>query len=263
MPKRLRVVTLAPSLTEAVSRVGGREFLVGRSQYCRYPDSVQELPSVGRMDLPNIERLLSLRPDLLLVTGLTPPEVQTQVESFGIQVLRFKLNTLEDIIEMYPRVGASIGKEVEAAEVVASLVRKKESALSLRKNEAEKTPKACFLFSLEQPLYSAGGETYIGSLIELAGFENISAQKFIPWPQIDMEWLIQSNPNVIFISKRVSEAAFKEMLEQLQTKPLWSQLSAVRAERVYGIPQNYFSVPSALSFEALDVLSKAWLASPE
>jgi iron complex transport system substrate-binding protein len=261
-PGRLRVATLSPSLTEAVYRLGGLEFLVGRSQYCRHPESVQEIPSLGRIDLPNIERLLALKVDLLLVSELTPLEVQMQVESFGIQVLRFRLETLADILEMYPRVGASLNKEDEAAEIIADLELKRARALSVRSKEANKTPKACFLFSLEQPLFSAGEETYIGSLIELSGFENISAKK-LSWPQIDMEWLIQANPDVIFTSKRVSAAAFDAMLEQLQTKPLWSQLSAVQAKRVYGIPQDYFSIPSALTFEALEILSKAWLASPE
>ena len=61
----LRVVSLAPSLTEAVFQIGGHKFLVGRSQYCRHPEAVLDLPSVGRIDLPNIEALLSLKTNLI------------------------------------------------------------------------------------------------------------------------------------------------------------------------------------------------------
>lgn len=262
MEQGARVVSLSPYLTEAINALDGNSFLVGQTIYCRDLDSQKKVRSVGGIDVPNIELILSLKPTLVMASNLTTEETLSRLERFGVTVERFNTTSLEDILTVYKRVGHLLGKQTKANDAVTTFREALTNAEALKRTNPSKRPKACFLFGFEAPIFSAGKKTYVSELIELAGFTNIANHAKSPWPQLNNEWLIEADPEVIFITQRKSSESLEQLVKRLQRTLPWSHIAAVQAARVYEIPEGVFANPSAQTLRALPFLSKVWLAYP-
>ena len=256
----LRVISLAPSLTQAIFSLGAENQLVGRTDYCDYPPFVQELPSVGRLDLPSYEAILNLEPDWVIVSSLTPPAVVERMRSLGLCVDRFTETGLEGIIEVLQALGHRLGR-VEAAE---KCIDEFKSTLKYYKSQIAETPvhdlpRVALIYDLGA-LYSAGAGTFPNDLIRLAGGYNIASEAASSWPQLNLEALLHANPEVIFLTFNGSDmqgVQLRRRISSLQEDPIWSQINAIRTGRIHLIYEDYLSVPSIRSLEALQTLSAA------
>ena len=256
----LRVISLAPSLTQAIFSVGAEDQLVGRTDYCEYPPSVLELPSIGRLDLPSYEAILNLKPDWLIVSSLTPPAVVERLRSLGLRVDRFTETGLEGIIEVLQALGHKLGR-MEAAE---KCIDEFKSTLNYYRSRISNTPshyrpRVVLLYDIEA-LYSAGAGTFPDDLIQIAGGYNIASEAASSWPQLNLETLLVANPDVIFVTFNGSEIQGLQLRRRillLQKDPIWSQINAIRSGRIHLIFEDYLSIPSIRSLEALQTLSSA------
>ena len=256
----LRVISLAPSLTQAIFSVGAEDQLVGRTDYCEYPPSVLELPSIGRLDLPSYEAILNLKPDWLIVSSLTPPAVVERLRSLGLRVDRFTETGLEGIIEVLQALGHKLGR-MEAAE---KCIDEFKSTLNYYRSKISNTPshyrpRVVLLYDIEA-LYSAGAGTFPDNLIQIAGGYNIASEAASSWPQLNLETLLVANPDVIFVTFNGSEIQGLQLRRRillLQKDPIWSQINAIRSGRIHLIFEDYLSIPSIRSLEALQTLSSA------
>ena len=256
----LRVISLAPSLTQAIFSLGAENQLVGRTDYCEYPPYAQKLPSVGRLDLPSYEAILNLEPDLVIVSSLTPPAVVERIRSLGLCVDRFTETGLEGIIEVLQALGHRLGR-IEAAE---KCIDEFKSTLKYYKGQIAETPvhdlpRVALIYDLEA-LYSAGAGTFPNDLIQIAGGYNIASQAASSWPQLNLEALLHANPDVIFVTFNGSDmqgVQLRRRISLLQKDPIWSQINAIRTGRIHLIYEDYLSVPSIRSLEALQTLSAA------
>ena len=256
----LRVISLAPSLTQAIFSVGAEDQLVGRTDYCEYPPSVLELPSIGRLDLPSYEAILNLKPDWSIVSSLTPPAVVERLRSLGLRVDHFTETGLEGIIEVLQALGHKLGR-MEAAE---KCIDEFKSTLNYYRNKISKTPshdrpKVVLLYDIEA-LYSAGAGTFPDDLIQIAGGYNVASEAASSWPQLNLEILLEANPDVIFVTfdgSEIQDLQLRRRILSLQKDPIWSQINAIRSGRIHLIFEDYFSIPSIRSLEALQTLNPA------
>ncbi|MEC9228568.1 MAG: helical backbone metal receptor [Verrucomicrobiota bacterium] len=256
----LRVISLAPSLTQAIFSLGADNQLVGRTDYCDYPPFVQGLPSVGRLDLPSYEAILNLEPDWVIVSSLTPPAVVERMRSLGLCVDRFTETGLEGIIEVLQVLGHRLGR-IEAAE---KCIDEFKSTLEYYRSQTAELPvhdlpRVALIYDLGA-LYSAGAGTFPNDLIQIAGGYNIASEAGSSWPQLNLEGLLHANPEVIFVTFNGSDmqgVQLRRRISSLQKDPIWSQINAIRTGRIHLIYEDYLSVPSIRSLEALQTLSTA------
>lgn len=245
LPQRL--VTLAPSLTEMVFAVGAGERLVGVDRHSDYPPQVQGLPRVGSYIHPDAERVVALRPDLVLaVRDGTPPHLLARLKYVGIPVRVVDPRTLEAVIATIVEVGTSVGVPGKAAELADNLSQRLARVRNLA-SQARSRPRVFFQIGVA-PLVSAGSHTLIDELITTAGGLNVAAGG-PPYPRFSREQVLALRPEVIIITTMEREGLFEQVKAEWQR---WPQLPAARASRIHLIDSDLVDRPGPRIFNGLE-----------
>ena len=201
-----RIVSLAPSVTESVFALDRGDRLVGVSTFCDYPpERVRDLPRAGSYLTPNVERIVSLRPDVVI--GVPTPGNQAAVEqlrALGIVVVIVAEHTIADTWDAIRTIGAWTGNPSGAATLVERLA----AEIAAVREEAARLPKRRVLFVVgHDPLVAAGAGLFIDELIGIAGGANVAASAGGSWPRLSLESVIASAPEVIIDGAMGSEAS--------------------------------------------------------
>jgi iron complex transport system substrate-binding protein len=229
-----RIVTLAPNLTELVFWAGAGELLVGVSAYSNHPPKARELPVIGDAFMIDHERLAVLQPDLLLVwEGGTPAHVVDELREAGYEVEVMRTNSLADVSRAILRIGELTGHAAAAKQVVSNF----EERMQAIRGRYEALPSISVFYQVSaRPLYTVNGDHFVSELIDLCGGENIFADLGELAPTIDVEAVVERDPEVFLAGSDAGDDAFSEWRR-------WPQMAANR----HG---NHFIVPG-------DVISRA------
>jgi len=200
-----RVVSLAPSVTEAVFALERGDRLVGISTFCDYPpDAVRGIPRAGSYLTPSVETIVSLRPDVVL--GVPTPGNQAAVEQLrglGLNVVIVGEQTLADTWDAIRTIGRWVGNDAGADALVARL----QGRIDAVRRKAARGPRRKVLFAVgHDPLVAAGTGLYIDELIDVAGGVNVAAATGATWPRLSLETVIAAGPDVIVDGAMGSEA---------------------------------------------------------
>jgi iron complex transport system substrate-binding protein len=220
-----RIVTLAPHLAEIAFAAGAGGKLAGVSSFSRHPAEAQRLPVVASHGRVDIERLIALRPDLVLAwqSGNSPLQID-RLERIGLRVFVTEVRALADIPRLVRRVGAIAGS-VEAAETRA---RQFENDIAdLRNRHAAERRVAVYLEIWHTPMLTVNGAHLISDALRLCGGRNVFATAKTLTPLISREQILDARPEAIVTSGFGSEAP-----------PAWRGLElvpAVRDRRIYAI----------------------------
>ncbi len=218
----LRIVTLIPSHTETVCALGACDLLVGRDTFSNFPLQVEGLPDLGSAFSADIERLIALEPDLVLADEYSG--VAEALDGLGIPVFAGTPQTLDEVFETFELVGQLIDRETEAAVLVGSVRGEIDTIEAL---VAVLTAPTVY-FELDATPYSVGPGAFIGSLIATAGGANIVPADLGDFPQLDPEFVVASDPEVIVLA----DAVFGESSATVGDRPGWGGLAAVVGGRV-------------------------------
>ncbi|WP_133751892.1 cobalamin-binding protein [Pseudomonas sp. LP_7_YM] len=230
-----RVVSLAPSLTEVVIELGAASLLVGVLDGGDRPVSVSSLPSVGRYGQLEMERLLSLRPDLLLLwPGSVSAAQRDQLQRLNIPTYTAEPHTLEQLADQIEQIGERLGR-AERGRQVAGTFRQRLSELRQRYHRDK--PVSVFYQVWDQPLYTVGGAQIISDALGVCGARNVFAEVNQPAPQVSLEAVLQRNP----------EAVVAGSTSQLNIWKSWPSLSA----RLLVVPDKGIERPSGQMLEAV------------
>ncbi len=223
-----RVVTLAPNLTELVFAAGAGEHLVGVSAYSDYPPAALDLPIVGDAFMIDQEQLAMLRPDLLLAwQGGTPAHVVDNLRSLGYVVETLRTSSLDDVSAAIARIGELTGN----AEAARRAILDYENGLTAIADRAVAADEVRVFYQVSaRPVYTISGEHYVSELISLCGGQNVFADLAELAPAIDVEAVVERDPEVILASSDAGDSAFAE----------WDRWPEMAANR-YG---NRFFVPA-------------------
>ncbi len=243
-----RIVSLGPVITEELFLLGSGESVVGRSHYCTKPEEARKIEEVGNVVELSTEKIVALRPDLVLTTGMTDPGPVEKLKRLGIPVMEFPQdNNFKGICDSFLRLGQTVGKEKEARE----LIRSAEAGVNaVRASMPSKTKPAVFLEIGLDPLVTITKESYLNDLIESAGGTNVArdARRSL----YSREKVLAQNPDVILI---VSMGFDGE--EEKKTWQGYGGLSAARQGRIYIVDSDLFCAPTPLSFvKALKVMKE-------
>lgn len=219
-----RIVSLLPSLTETVCALGPCERLVGVDRYSNWPERVKTLPRMGGGLDPNIESVVAQKPDLVLLAGST--RGIERLQALGITVLQLEPRTHADVQRVLRTVALALGLPAAEGERVWREIDAGVKAAS--QSLSPKARQQRVYFEVSPTPYGASESSFIGETLQRLGVGNILPASLGPFPQINPEWVVRAQPDVIMVgdSSRAS----------LLQRPGWSQLRAVREDRICVFP---------------------------
>ncbi|NRN29606.1 vitamin B12 ABC transporter substrate-binding protein BtuF [Photorhabdus heterorhabditis] len=196
--KPLRVISLSPSTTELAYAAGLGDNLIAASAYSDYPPQASKLEQVASWQGINLERIVTLKPDIILAwRGGNPQRPLEQLASFGIKIFYSDPETTEQIAQDLERL-AEYSPHPEQAKKAATELRQRFA--DLKQKYASTAPKPVFLQFGTHPLFTASGHTLQSEVLSICGGRNIFANSPVPWPQVGREQVLTRKPEMIVIS---------------------------------------------------------------
>jgi len=244
-----KIVSLAPSHTEILFAIGAGEKVVGVTTADDYPEEVKSIEKVGGFDGWNLEMILALEPDLVLNYGQGNEEDNKRLEEAGIVVASFMPETIEEVFTTIEKIGVLTGCSEKANEVIADMKAERDEIVAKVKDLGTKR---VFYEVYNDPLMTAGPGSFIDELINLAGGENIAKDADSPYPQYDVEKLIEKNPEVYLIPNDSTTT-----LETLKARPGFENIDAIKNSQVYLLDANIVSRPGPRIIQGLTEIAKA------
>ncbi|MGZ5428750.1 MAG: ABC transporter substrate-binding protein [Thermoanaerobaculia bacterium] len=244
-----RVVALAPSAAEILFALGAAPRVVG------VPDFADDLPeAAGKVRVggfaPDLERVVSLAPDLVVVSkDGTDRAAYEKLEALGLTVVVTSGTTLAGVLEDVARVGHALGEDDHARAFVLSLTKRIAAAEAL--GRAHQRARALALIWPDPPV-AAGAGTFVGDVVQRAGFTNVVPESAGDWPRVSFETLAAWNPDLVIRPETPENA---EAFARAFGDARWRLVKAVSAGRVVVLPGSLLERPGPRLVEALERLA--------
>ncbi len=232
-----RIVSLAPSITETLFFLGLGDKVVGVTRYCNFPPEAQTKTIIGGVIDPNYEIIVSLKPDLIIMTveGNTK-ESFDKLSSLGFKIFVTNPRNFDGIFKTMLDIGKICGVEDRAISLVDSL--KRELDKIKKKNIAKAKPKIFVLLSLN-PVMTAGKNTFINEIIEKAGGINVAGNSKQNYPIFNREEILKVNPDIIILTD--PKVGKDELLNMF---PEWKHIKAIKENKIFKIDPDILLRPS-------------------
>jgi iron complex transport system substrate-binding protein len=191
-----RIISMAPHITELLFAAGGGARVVGAMNFSDYPEAAKKIPLVGSSSQLDMERVIALKPDLLVVwqTGNTARQLE-QLRALGIPVFQSEPKTLDQVADSLSRLGSLMGTEA-VAQVAAAEFRVKIARLEER---YARRPKVRMFYQIwDKPLYTLNGQHIVSDAMRVCGGENVFNVLKVKAPEVSVEAVMQANPEAIF-----------------------------------------------------------------
>ncbi len=238
-----RIVSLSPNITEIVFALGQGHRLVGVTSYCKYPPQAARLPKCGGAMDTDLEKILTLQPDLVLIHGQHPTAVQLCREN-RIPMLRTSPNDLKSLYEAISALGKGLGCTEQADALVAGMTRE----IARVRSAVKGRPRAKVFLSMSRSpdritsLPTTNGEGFVSKMLDAAGGQNVFANTDVLYPKVSLDELVRRRPEVIIevTGRPISDADHSRMLGQWEALP---SIPAVAARRVYFVIDDFAMIP--------------------
>ncbi|HET7793254.1 MAG TPA: helical backbone metal receptor [Rhizobacter sp.] len=248
-----RIVSLLPSLTESVCALGACDRLVGTDRFSNAPPQVLALPKLGGLEDAQIERIVSLKPDVVLVEPSA--RATERLESLGLKVLVIDAKTHADVKRSLRLLGELLGLPEAAQDTWARI----ESALA---QASARVPPAVrgqrVYFEVDSTPYAAGAGSFIGETLLRLGMGNVVPPELGPFPRLNPEFVIKARPDIVIAAQR--------NLDEMPGRPGWAALSALKQRRSCGFDIEHYELlirPGPRMGEAAQLLATCLAGLPE
>jgi iron complex transport system substrate-binding protein len=251
-----RIISLIPAVTEMLFAVGAGPQVVAVSSFDRYPPEVSKLQHVGALLDPDVERILSLRPDLVVVYA-SQADLRQQLERAKIPVFVYSHAGLADVTTTLQQIGERAGHGQEAAEVARAIHARIDG---VRKRVAGRArPRTVVVFDREplalRGIYASGGVGFIHDMVNAAGGENVFADIRQQAVQATTELILTRRPDVI-LEVRGDPIAADIKAKEIAVWGALSSLPAVRDSRVYFLDRQQTVVPGPRVAEGAELIAR-------
>ncbi|MDH5202315.1 MAG: cobalamin-binding protein [Nitrospirota bacterium] len=210
-----RIISLSPNVTEILFAMGLGDKIVGVTNFCDYPEEAKKKPKIGGMSNPSLEAVVSLKPDIVVMTtDGNPKEFEERLRSLKIRTYVFKARRLSELPMGIRELGLTLGVKDRGETLAKELEGTMNKVVHSSLITPHSSPKKKVLFIIwPEPLIVAGPGTLIDDVITLLGAENIAAKAKTSYPKYSIEEIIRQAPDVIFIGKGHTD--IKEVSENL------------------------------------------------
>lgn len=252
----VRIVPLAPSITEILYYLGLGDRVAGVTNFSYYPPEALEKPKVGSYIDLNIERIISLGPDLVIGTkDGNQPGIVDMLEQARIPVYIVNPRNVVEVIDTLPVIGRLCGIEEKAVMLAGKLKARLERITS--ELESREKPLVFLQINLH-PIMTVNKNTFHHDIIRLAGGINMSADAVINYPRISIEEVIRRRPDVLLISSMDRGGMFEKARQEWMK---WTSIPAVRNKRVHLIDSDLIDRPSPRIVDGIEAMAR--LIHPE
>ncbi len=227
----IRIVSLAPSLTESLCAIGAGQLLVGRTPACNYPpETVKDIPIIGGFGQPSLELLAHAQPTLVLDTALADETIAVQIERMGIARQRVRCHTLDDIAPMLRELGRLTDFQAQAEALASEISNTIANARTHLSPDGAHPSPSVYAEVWHDPLVTIGSDTFLADLIRLAGGRPIAEAIEKDYFQIGPEQVIAENPDIILCLYMGPSSGASEAVKR---RPGWEHISAVQNNCVF------------------------------
>lgn len=225
-----KVISIAPNITEIIYALDMSKKLIGRTEYCDYPEDVKNITSIGTLKEPNIEKIIELKPDLVIASTHFKREVVQKLEELGMKVVVFYgQESFEGVYDTIEKVGMVLNAKESAEKLVSDMKMKVQDVLDKVKDKPR--PSVYYVVSFgKSGDFTAGRDTFIGQMIEMAGGKN-AADDVQGWAY-SLEKLVEKRPEIIICSK------YNNSKQGIENANGYKDLEAVKKGKLYEIDNN-------------------------
>lgn len=213
-----RIISLLPSVTESVCALGKCANLVGIDRFSNWPKSIQHLPKLGGMGDINIEQIIQLKPDVVLLEKASP--VINRLQSLGIKTFALDIKSMDDEKRALEKLDLVLGTSEGAR--VWNQIQQEMTRASKQLNLDGKDLRV--YFEVNPAPFAAGRNSFIGEILSRLGLMNIIPESLGPFPKINPEFVVQTKPDLIFLSESTTA--------DIQKRPGWNTIPAVIKQRL-------------------------------
>jgi iron complex transport system substrate-binding protein len=245
-----RIISLAPSLTEILFAIGLGDRVIGVTSYCDYPETAKTKEKVGDTLNPNLERIIALKPDLVVITTSSQLENLTRrLDQLSIPVYVSNPRTVREIVASIRSLGEATGADAQATVLADEMERR----IALVEKRVQALPALRVLYVLQTgPLITAGRKTFINDLINLAGGKSISGEESADYPQFSREAVIARAPEVLIAPASHGEALVKE--EDLKRD--FAMTPAIKTNHIVWVNPDWVDRPGPRIVDGLEQLAQ-------
>jgi len=237
-----KIISLAPSITEEIYLLGAQDLLVGVTSYCKYPPEAQRKEIIGTVLEPNIEKIISLKPDLILATKEgNRQEPIKKLRDLGMQVVVFDgAENFADICHNFLKLGKLLGYGDSAEKIIEDIKQRVER---IRRDSIKNDRKKIFWQMGAKPIIGVSSHTYTNDIINFAGGINIFADMPVRYPKLNIEEIIRRNPDIIIV------VTMGEITDtELRMWRRFPEINAVRNNRIYVYDMHFACTPTPNNF---------------
>jgi iron complex transport system substrate-binding protein len=224
-----RIVSLLPSLTEAVCALGACDQLVATDRYSNAPAQVLALPKVGGLEDAQIERIVALKPDVILATRAT--RAVERLQALGLRVVLIEATSHAEAHQMLTRLGEVLGRAEQAQKLWQQIEAQVQHAVA-RVPAAMRGRKV--YVEVDAGPYAAGPASFLGETLARLGMDNIVPASFGPFPKLSPEFVVRAQPDLILVMERSPE--------ELARRPGWAQLRALQHQQVCAFERARYDI---------------------
>lgn len=261
LPKSYRrIVSLAPSSTEILFALGLGDKVIGVSQFCNYPPQAKNLPRMGGLMNPNYEAIVAAKPDIVIVfKQMLKPE--NKFAALGIDTLVVGHDKIDEIGQAILLIGRHFNAEDKAHQLVDDITAK----MQYIAGQSEKPDRPRVLICIEHTIsdsadklpkniYIAGEDGFYSEMIKLAGGQN-AYPGTVPFPAVGSESVIAMNPEIIIDIVPAEKNPLDSQIIKRQWKH-FSQIDAVKNDRIYVLSEDYMTIPGPRFILALEKIAR-------
>lgn len=248
MPQR--IVSLAPGITETLYALGLDDQIAGVTTFCDWPAAARKKPRIGGFSNPSIEKVVSLKPDLIIATADgNRKDTVRQMEKLGFPVYVANPSSIDGFLGSILNIGKITNREKEAEKLVAKLQKKLDNIT--RQIRRKKKPRVFFQLGME-PVFTVGRGTLINEMIERAGGMNVAGLDSAHYPRYSAEGIIGVSPEIIIFAPMVNDKNFAAV------KRFWGkykEIPAVKHNKIYPIDADLINRASPRLFDAVEIMA--------